>query len=161
MRPHRMIARVLPVVLAAAMVTVTAQNAIAAGGPSVPLPPVGSTPVTQQTMGARGSDPASDAALKGDQGTKNAPDGGGNAKASPLSPSATWSVSGQSGDFTWSYPLRVPPAPGGFTPHLGLAYSSSAVDGRTSAANNQASWVGDGWDLSVGFIERSYMPCAS
>ena len=156
-----MLARVLPVVLSAATLTVTAQNAMAANGPSVPLPPVGSTPVSQQTMGGRGADPASDAALNGNQGPKSSPDGGGNAKASPLSPSATWSVSGQSGDFSWSYPLRVPPSPGGFTPQLGLAYSSSAVDGRTSAANNQASWVGDGWDLSVGFIERSYMPCAS
>ncbi|MFD1049429.1 hypothetical protein ACFQ1S_29785 [Kibdelosporangium lantanae] len=25
----------------------------------------------------------------------------------------TWNVSAQTGDFTWSYPLRVPPAPGG------------------------------------------------
>ncbi|WP_052394191.1 RHS repeat-associated core domain-containing protein, partial [Kutzneria sp. 744] len=81
-------------------------------------------------------------------------------KASPLSPSASWDVSAQTGDFSWSYPLRVPPSPGGLDPKLALSYASSGVDGRTSATNNQASWVGDGWDLSVGFIERSYVPCA-
>ncbi len=33
------------------------------------------------------------------------------------------------------------------------------IDGRTSATNNQASWIGDGWDLNPGFIERTYGSC--
>jgi RHS repeat-associated protein len=33
------------------------------------------------------------------------------------------------------------------------------VDGLTSATNNQASWIGDGWDLNPGFVERSYGSC--
>ncbi|GAA0913514.1 type IV secretion protein Rhs [Virgisporangium aurantiacum] len=69
-------------------------------------------------------------------------------------------MSGHTGSFQWSYPLRVPPVPGGLAPQLALSYSSASVDGRTSATNNQPSWVGDGWDLSVGFIERSYGVCA-
>ena len=43
---------------------------------------------------------------------------------------------------------------------MSLSYSSASVDGRTSANNSQASWVGDGWDYNPGFIERSYKSCA-
>lgn len=80
--------------------------------------------------------------------------------ATSLSPSATWNVSNQSGAFSWSYPLRLPPTPGGPTPNIGFAYSSSAIDGRTVATNNQASWVGEGFDYWPGFIERRYKECA-
>ncbi|MBB5081806.1 polymorphic toxin-type HINT domain-containing protein [Nonomuraea endophytica] len=76
-----------------------------------------------------------------------------------LSPSSTWQVSAQSGDFSWSYPLRVPPVPGGLVPNLAVNYSSAAIDGRTVSSNNQASWVGDGFELSPGYIERKYKSC--
>ncbi|MFC4047880.1 RHS repeat-associated core domain-containing protein [Dactylosporangium siamense] len=33
------------------------------------------------------------------------------------------------------------------------------MDGRTSGANGQPSWLGDGWDYSPGYIERSYRSC--
>ncbi|MEV4756131.1 RHS repeat-associated core domain-containing protein [Micromonospora sp. NPDC049559] len=160
---RRRIAAVMAAVLAASMaaVLVRPEVAVAAGGPSVPLPETGSTAVEPETVSARSADQATDSALHGDQPPHETPaDGGGTAKATPLSPSATWEVSGQTGDFSWSYPLRVPPSPGGLDPELSLSYSSSLVDGRTSATNNQASWVGDGWDLSPGFIERTYLPCA-
>lgn len=39
---------------------------------------------------------------------------------------------------------------------MALSYDSSAVDGKTSATNAQASWIGDGWDYAPGFVERSY-----
>jgi RHS repeat-associated protein len=158
----RRIALAMPVVLAVSMASVVMapDPAAATGGPSVPLPGTPSTPVAKQTMSSRAPDQASTNALSGDQAAGGAaPDGGGTAKATPLSPSASWEVSAQTGDFSWSYPLRVPPAPGGLEPDLALSYASSAVDGRTSATNNQASWVGDGWDLSPGFIERAYLPC--
>jgi RHS repeat-associated protein len=80
--------------------------------------------------------------------------------ATSLSSSSTWQVSAQSGDFSWSYPMAVPPSPGGLEPALGLAYSSGSVDGRTSGRNNQSSWIGDGWDLRSGYIERSYLGCS-
>jgi RHS repeat-associated protein len=86
--------------------------------------------------------------------------GSGSFAATTLSPSASWSVDGNSGAFTWSYPLRTPPSVGGPSPSLALTYSSSAVDGEQSATNNQPSWIGEGFDLSAGYIERSYIPCA-
>ncbi|MGI5153085.1 polymorphic toxin-type HINT domain-containing protein [Plantactinospora sp. CA-294935] len=83
----------------------------------------------------------------------------GDFTATPLAPSATWSSGGSTGDFTWSYPMRVPPSLGGPTPNLALSYSSSRTDGRSSADNNQPSWVGEGFEYAPGFIERSYVPC--
>lgn len=84
----------------------------------------------------------------------------GNFGASPLSPSSTWNVSPQTGDFTWSYPIKTPPAAAGPEPELALGYSSGSLDGRVAGQNTQTSWIGDGWDLSTGFIERKYVPCA-
>ena len=81
-------------------------------------------------------------------------------KATPLSPSATWSTNLNTGDFAWSYDMPAPSVPGDFAPKVALDYSSGAIDGRTSNTNNQSSWVGDGFDLSPGFIERRYKPCA-
>ncbi|MGQ0632649.1 MAG: RHS repeat-associated core domain-containing protein [Sporichthyaceae bacterium] len=80
--------------------------------------------------------------------------------ATPLSEVATWSAGGSAGSATWSYPLRVPPVPGGLTPSLSLGYDSASIDGRTSSKNNQPSWIGEGFDLVPGFIERRYVPCA-
>jgi len=80
--------------------------------------------------------------------------------ATPLSPAGKWSVSTQSGAFAWSYDLRTPPVPGGLAPTLSLSYSSSGVDGRTTSTNNQPSWVGEGWSLWPGYVERSYRSCA-
>ncbi|WP_051814262.1 RHS repeat domain-containing protein [Kitasatospora sp. MBT63] len=84
----------------------------------------------------------------------------GDYKATPLSSASSWSTSLNSGSFTWSYDMPLTAMPGGLTPKLGLSYSSGSVDGRTSNTNNQASWAGDGFDLSPGFVERTYKPCA-
>ncbi|UQA97082.1 sugar-binding protein [Streptomyces halobius] len=84
----------------------------------------------------------------------------GDYKATPLSPSASWQTNLNTGDFTWAYDMPVPEVPGGLAPDVGLSYNSGTVDGRTGATNNQASWVGDGFDLSPGFIERRYVSCA-
>ena len=85
---------------------------------------------------------------------------GGDYQATSLSSSATWSAGGSAGEFSWSYPLRVPPSLGGPTPNVTLGYSSSAVDGRMASTNNQASWIGDGFDWQPGSIERRYTGCA-
>uniref|UniRef100_A0AAU2JJK0 Ricin-type beta-trefoil lectin domain protein n=1 Tax=Streptomyces sp. NBC_00049 TaxID=2903617 RepID=A0AAU2JJK0_9ACTN len=85
---------------------------------------------------------------------------GGTYKATSLAPSGAWSAGGSSGGFSWTYPLGVPPAPAGPTPSIALSYSSQAVDGKTSVANGQASWIGDGWDYNPGFIERRYRSCS-
>ena len=49
------------------------------------------------------------------------------------------------GRATTGIPIAVPPGRKGMQPALGLAYSSS---GRNS-------WVGTGWGLDLGYIERS------
>ncbi|THA25095.1 hypothetical protein E4198_10455 [Streptomyces sp. RKND-216] len=80
--------------------------------------------------------------------------------ATPLQPSAQWSVSNSSGAFNWSYPLRTPPVPGGLSPAIGLGYGSQSIDGQTAVTNNQGSWVGLGFSYEPGFIERRYKGCA-
>lgn len=84
----------------------------------------------------------------------------GSYKATALAPSASWSVANSSGGFSWNYPLRTPPAPGGLAPTVGLGYSSQSADGRTSATNNQGSWAGEGFSYDPGYIERRYKPCS-
>lgn len=92
--------------------------------------------------------------------TADASGGKGDYKATPLSPSATWKTDLNSGNFTWSYGMQAPAVPGGLQPTVGLSYASQSIDGRTTSSNNQGSWAGDGFDLSPGFIERRYKPCA-
>ncbi|MEU8347316.1 polymorphic toxin-type HINT domain-containing protein [Spirillospora sp. NPDC048832] len=83
----------------------------------------------------------------------------GDYKATSLEASATWRGGGSTGDFTWSYPMRVPPVPGGLTPNVTISYSSGSVDGRTANSNGQPSWVGEGFELWPGYIERRYKSC--
>ncbi|MEU1278573.1 RHS repeat-associated core domain-containing protein [Streptomyces sp. NPDC005805] len=84
----------------------------------------------------------------------------GTYKATALAPSSSWSTAPSSGAFSWSYPLKAVPTPGGLVPTVGLGYSSQAADGRTSVTNNQGSWVGDGFSYDPGYIERRYKPCS-
>ncbi|MFJ8744141.1 RHS repeat-associated core domain-containing protein [Embleya sp. NPDC127516] len=84
----------------------------------------------------------------------------GDYKATSLSPSGEWSAGGNSGSMNWSYGIGVPPAVGGTAPTVNLSYNSGSVDGRTTSTNNQASWIGEGWEYSPGFVERSYQACS-
>ena len=84
----------------------------------------------------------------------------GDYQATALAPSATWQTNLNTGDFAWSYGMGVPEVPGGLKPSIGLGYSSGSVDGRTSETNNQSSWIGSGFDMWPGYIERRYKPCA-
>ncbi|MFF4805444.1 RHS repeat-associated core domain-containing protein [Streptomyces sp. NPDC001351] len=86
--------------------------------------------------------------------------GGGSYGATSLAPSGQWSAGSSSGAFGYSYPISVPDVPGSLTPSVSLDYSSQSVDGRTSSTNAQSSWIGDGWDYSPGFVERSYASCS-
>ncbi|MFF2298759.1 RHS repeat-associated core domain-containing protein [Arthrobacter sp. NPDC058127] len=93
-------------------------------------------------------------------GTVPNADGSGNFAAPPGASSGAWGVTGQTGGFTWSYPFTTRKAPAGPTPSLGLAYDSAMVDGLTSATNNQASVIGDGWSLAgVGSIRQKFASC--
>jgi RHS repeat-associated protein len=84
----------------------------------------------------------------------------GDFTATSLSPSGSWSAGGSAGDFTWSYPITVPPSAAGAAPSLSLDYSSSSVDGRTAQTNNQFGMIGEGFSLADNYIERSYTDCA-
>lgn len=84
---------------------------------------------------------------------------GGDFTATSLQASGSWSQGGSTGGFDWSYPVPMPVPGTGSAPPLGLSYNSQAVDGQNSASNAQPSWVGEGWDSSAGYVERSYRTC--
>ncbi|MFF3032268.1 RHS repeat-associated core domain-containing protein [Streptomyces rubiginosohelvolus] len=85
--------------------------------------------------------------------------GAGDLGATPLAASSTWEAGGSSGTFTWSYPLRTPPAAAGPQPELEISYDSGSVDGRTATTNNQGTALGEGFDITSSYIERQYGSC--
>jgi RHS repeat-associated protein len=128
----------------------------AAGCQAVALPSRNST--TGRTVSADVALPAATTALVAlDAGPSGS---SGDFTATALAPSSTWSAGGSSGDFGWSYPLRMPPSLGGPKPDITFAYSAQSVDGRTAASNNQPGWLGEGFDFWPGYIERRYKACA-
>jgi RHS repeat-associated protein len=58
------------------------------------------------------------------------------------------------GTATYSVPINVPAGPGGLTPSVSLNYYSGIPD--AAGNDTQASWVGMGWDLNVGSIDRVF-----
>jgi RHS repeat-associated protein len=93
--------------------------------------------------------------------TAAATGGAGDYSASPIAATSSWKAGSSTGEFTWSYPITVPPSPvKGFAPQVALAYSSASVDGLSAATNNQPSWVGQGFQYGGGSIVRSYRSCA-
>jgi RHS repeat-associated protein len=84
---------------------------------------------------------------------------GGDFTKTDLKASYTWQHGGSSGHFNWSYPIEVPPVPGGLVPQVSLDYNSGAVDGQTAGQNVQPSWLGEGWSYEPSYIERTYRPC--
>ncbi|WP_199510607.1 RHS repeat-associated core domain-containing protein [Nucisporomicrobium flavum] len=134
---------------ACAVTTPEALGCEAAEVPSVNDTKAGTVSASTRSLSA-GSFLALDTAPEG-------PDG--DYKATSLAASSTWSSGGSTGDFSWSYPMRTPPAIGGAAPTVGLTYNSGGVDGRTSATNNQPSVIGEGFEYSPGYIERQYLAC--
>lgn len=84
----------------------------------------------------------------------------GSYTATSLTASNDWGEAGNTGNFAYSYPITVPPALGGTAPTVALSYDSGTVDGKTAVENAQPSWIGDGWDYSPGYIERTFVPCS-
>jgi RHS repeat-associated protein len=76
-----------------------------------------------------------------------------NWQAARLPGISSFQVAQFTGAATYSYPLWVPPGPGGLQPDLSLSYNSQVVD-SAFAQRTQASWVGMGWSLDTGYIER-------
>jgi len=84
----------------------------------------------------------------------------GSYTATSLKGSDMWSAGGSSGSFTYTVPINVPPTLGGAGPDVALSYDSGSVDGESVNANSQASWIGDGWSYTPGFIERTFQGCS-
>jgi RHS repeat-associated protein len=84
---------------------------------------------------------------------------GGNYAAAKLKPSGTWSEGGDSGAFTYSYPITLPGASTQVLPQVALDYDSQEVDGQTATTQTQSSWLGDGWQTPDSFIALSTRPC--
>lgn len=83
----------------------------------------------------------------------------GDYKATPFANVSEYQVSLTTGAFQTGYPIPLPPAANGLAPSVGLNYSSGSVDGMTTNKNNQPGWVGIGWSLESGYIERHLKPC--
>ncbi|WP_308050725.1 ricin-type beta-trefoil lectin domain protein [Streptomyces sp. TRM72054] len=94
-------------------------------------------------------------------GTSYGAGAGGDFAASPVSSAGAWSQGGSTGAFTYSYTMAAPQVPAGPAPNVTLSYNSQSSDGRTSATNNQVSWVGEGWDYNPGSITRTFIGCAA
>jgi RHS repeat-associated protein len=85
----------------------------------------------------------------------------GDFTATSLAPQESWTGGGQDGDFTWTYPITVPPPAAGSAPQVSLDYDSASVDGRVASTNNQFGVIGEGFTMSTdSYIERTYADCA-
>lgn len=93
-------------------------------------------------------------AAAGDEGGK-----GGTYAATDLKPSGSWTGGGNTGSFTYSYPVTVPPAASDLVPTVALSYDSGSVDGQTASTNAQASWAGDGWSSPRSYVEQTFASC--
>lgn len=69
-------------------------------------------------------------------------------------------TSGNSGQYSYSYPLSVVPGPAGFMPQLALSYSSQSPNDRHSRRAS-AGDEGDGWSLGLGSITVQSYPSSS
>jgi hypothetical protein len=75
-------------------------------------------------------------------------------------PQANWptvqdfQVDLNAGALQYSYPISLPPAPGGFVPDLNLSYSSASVN-EDHGLQTSAPWVGEGWALDPGSVTWS------
>ncbi|MET9221784.1 RHS repeat-associated core domain-containing protein [Streptomyces sp. NPDC003300] len=137
----------------AAAVDLTAATASTAGTQTAPVGKA--QPAARSVTGLSATDGTVLLAV-----TASAAGAAGDFKATSLAASASWSAGGSNGGFSWTYGIDTPEAAGGVQPDLSLGYASQSVDGRTAATNNQANWIGDGWSMDPGYIERQYVSCA-
>ena len=145
------------------------------GSGTFPLPPAGTGETVPVRADGQPPNPAAPSAKAGGAAgpgvadtsgqpvfalTAGAASDNGDYSQTSLSPTYSWTAGTPGGGFSYDVPIALPPAPaGGPTPDLKLSYSSSSVDGRSNATNNQVSVLGEGWDLQTGYIERSFRTC--
>jgi hypothetical protein len=65
----------------------------------------------------------------------------------------SFAVAQFTGAAAYSFPFQLPAGLGGWQPSLALSYNSQTVDSANSLT--QASWVGMGWSLDTGYIQRN------
>jgi RHS repeat-associated protein len=135
--------------------TVAARVSVPAAGPPAPAPLAPGAPAG----GGVSLSPAQPAATMVIAASSSPGGGAGDYTATSLQPSGSWQAGGSADPFSWSYPIPVPTVPGGLVPTVRLSYDSQSQDGLTSSTNNQASVVGDGWQLPQSYVERSYQSC--
>ena len=80
----------------------------------------------------------------------------GDYTATPMLSSGTWTTQQE---LYVSVPGHGPAVARSSGPVRGLTYDSQSIDGETPG-ELPGGWIGDGWDYSPGFIERSYQPCS-
>lgn len=114
-------------------------------------------PVRPRFVGPNGNGSGTTVLLAAVGGSSSAQ---GDYTATSMTASSSWAAGGNTGAFTWSYPMPVTAVPGGPNPALALSYSSGSTDGGVSNTNNQSSWVGEGFDFANSYIERTYVSCA-
>jgi len=76
-----------------------------------------------------------------------------NWEAARLPSMAGFQVSGFTGAATYSFAIQTPPGPAGLQPSVSLSYNSQVAD--SAGSRSQSSWVGMGWSLDTGYIQRS------
>src|SRR5579883_2927439 len=69
-------------------------------------------------------------------------------------------TSGNSGQYSYSYPISVVAGPDGFMPQLALSYSSQSTNGR-HGERSPAGDEGEGFSLGMGSITSSVYPSSS
>ena len=99
----------------------------------------GSSKVQTESGKSSGSASASKAKFNTDGG------GGDEKMPSQIIPATTPETSLFSGAAVYKIPIEVPPGRGGIAPSMALTYNSQQGNG----------WVGVGWDLDMGSIQRS------
>lgn len=144
---------------ACALTTPHKKKCLTPAGETASTNDVGAETVTARTPIAGTSDNAPTVMALMATSAAESTAGAGDFKASPLAASATWQAGSSSGSFTWSYPITTPPPAAGPTPSLALSYDSGRVDGRTANTNNQGTLVGEGFDVTSSYIERTYGAC--
>jgi RHS repeat-associated protein len=135
--------------------TVTATVPVGPGEPEVIAPALYRTTRAPMRAMSGGSDSGGSVAV-----TAGASGSTGDWGATSLSSAATWGAGGATGGFSWSLPLSVPATTAGPSPELAFSYSSAGSDGKIPTTNNQAGQLGEGFDLTTSYIERSYVPCS-
>ncbi|MFC1432645.1 polymorphic toxin-type HINT domain-containing protein [Streptacidiphilus sp. N1-3] len=86
--------------------------------------------------------------------------GAGTYAATSLSPSSSWTTSGNSGSWDYSYSLTMPNSSTSLQPSADLSYDSGSLDGQTSSTQAQSSWLGDGWSTASNSVSQTFTSCS-